>query len=138
MAFNIIPHCICGPRQFKDRASQPVHRKNATVLVRPVERVSTDAEAKSSQIQSQASNVDPSPLIDISGLGDGPDYDVEDEEASEEVLPKSLNDFYKGTWVVANASAAPPGFGRRSGHVVFQFVTRAHTHEVKHSPGKSG
>jgi hypothetical protein len=39
-----------------------------------------------------------------------------------------------GSWVAENKSDSLPNFKRRNGHIVFQIITRAHGHEIKHLP----
>jgi hypothetical protein len=41
---------------------------------------------------------------------------------------------WTGSWVAENKSDSLPNFKRRSGHIVFQIITRAHGHEIKHLP----
>mmetsp|Transcript_71804 Transcript_71804/g.149994 ORF Transcript_71804/g.149994 Transcript_71804/m.149994 type:complete len:647 (+) Transcript_71804:352-2292(+) len=65
------------------------------------------------------------------GLTFAPDGDLEEGEVPLLDFPKTLNDFYKGTWTAINETSKPRNYRRSTGQVVFQLITRAHGREIK-------
>ena len=123
------------------RARLPVRglQSLCALLVASVLIAAAGGVPQSEQLQQSAEHADKPPRSTAGAPGDA---GLEEGEVPPPAFPKSLNDFFKGRWVVANATGAPR-FRHTSGDIVFQIVTRAHGREMKRlhmarKPGTDG